>query len=155
MTHRILEVEFLDPRVVALRDQMAVEMAELYGEVRHGAGAEGIDPDSVIVCLLALDGERPVGTASLRHLRDLVEVKRMYVLPRTRGTGLAPRLLREVEQRAAAVTDRVVLHTGERQRAAIALYRRHGYRPIEIYAPYDQVPESVCFAKDLRPVDHS
>ena len=47
------------------------------------------------------------------------------------------------------VAERVVLHTGERQTAAIALYRRSGYRPIEIFAPYDQVPESLCFEKWL------
>ncbi|RYI98891.1 MAG: GNAT family N-acetyltransferase, partial [Actinomycetales bacterium] len=100
-------------------------------------------------CLLVLDGDEPVGTVSLRRLRDLVEIKRMYLLPSTRGTGIAPRLLAEIEARAAEVTDRVVLHTGERQRAAIALYTRSGYEPIEVYPPYDQVPESVCFAKRL------
>ncbi|MET0467900.1 MAG: GNAT family N-acetyltransferase [Aeromicrobium sp.] len=149
MTPRIVEVDFLDPRAVALRTRMAAEMAELYGEVRHGTGAEGIDPDSVLACLLVLDGDEPVGTVSLRRLRDLVEIKRMYLLPSTRGTGLAARLLAEIETRAGEVTDRVVLHTGERQRAAKALYARSGYEPIEVYAPYDTVPESVCFAKRL------
>nr|WP_241733043.1 GNAT family N-acetyltransferase [Aeromicrobium phoceense] len=124
-------------------------MAELYGETRHGTGAEGIDPDSVLACLLVLDGDEPVGTVSLRRLRDLVEIKRMYLLPSTRGTGIAARLLAAIEARAAEITDRVVLHTGERQRAAIALYARSGYEPIEVYPPYDQVPESVCFAKRL------
>ncbi len=74
----------------------------------------------------------------------------MYVLDRTRGTGLAPRLLAAVEERAAEVTGRVVLHTGLRQRAAIALYERSGYLPIEVYPPYDEVPESLCFAKQFR-----
>lgn len=149
MTPEIVEVDFLDPRAAALRSRMAAEMAELYGEARHGTGAEGIDPDSVLTCLLVLDGDEPVGTVSLRRLRDLVEIKRMYLLPSTRGTGIAARLLAEIEARAAEITDRVVLHTGERQRAAIALYARSGYEPIEVYPPYDQVPESVCFAKRL------
>ncbi|SKB05120.1 GNAT family N-acetyltransferase [Aeromicrobium choanae] len=153
MTARIVEVDFLDPRAVALRSRMAEEMAELYGEARHGTGAEGIDPDSVLACLLVLDGDDPVGTVSLRRLRDLVEIKRMYLMPSTRGTGLAARLLAEIEARAGAVTDRVVLHTGERQRAAIALYARSGYEPIEVYPPYDRVPESVCFAKHLDGTD--
>lgn len=149
MTYRIDEVDFGDPRVAALRRQMADEMADLYGRPRHDAGAEDIDPDSVIVCLLALRGETPVGTASVRRLRDLVEIKRMFLLPETRGSGLAAQLLARAEQHAAQVADRVVLHTGERQRAAIALYERSGYVPIDIYPPYDEVPESVCFAKDL------
>ena len=151
MTIRIAEVDFLDPRAVALRTRMSEEMAALYGRPRHSVGAEDIDPESVVVCLLALDGDAPVGTASLRRLRDLLEVKRMFLLPEARGTGLAPRLLAEIERHAAAVAERVVLHTGERQRAAIELYRRSGYEPIDIYPPYDEVPESLCFAKVLRP----
>lgn len=145
----IVDVTFDDPRVVELRQQQAVEMAELYGRPRHDVGAEDVAVDSVVACLLALDGERPVGTVSLRRLRDLVEIKRMYIPPPVRGSGLARRLLADVEQSAALVTDRVVLHTGERQKAAIALYRRSGYTPIEIYEPYDLVPESLCFEKLL------
>lgn len=151
MTYDIVDVGFGDPRAVELRAQMGSEMSDLYGRPRHSAGAEDIDPDSVIACLLVLDGDRPVGTASLRHLRDLVEIKRMFLLPETRGTGTAARLLAEIEARAAEVTDRVVLHTGERQRAAIALYARSGYEPIDVYPPYDEVPESLCFAKSLAP----
>lgn len=151
MTYDIVDVGFGDSRAVELRAQMGSEMSDLYGRPRHSAGAEDIDPDSVIACLLVLDGDRPVGTASLRHLRDLVEIKRMFLLPETRGTGTAARLLAEIEARAAEVTDRVVLHTGERQRAAIALYARSGYEPIDVYPPYDEVPESLCFAKSLAP----
>ncbi|MFO6451620.1 MULTISPECIES: GNAT family N-acetyltransferase [unclassified Aeromicrobium] len=149
MTAEIVEVDFMDPRVFDLRARMGTEMSDLYGRVRHGVSAEEITADSVLACLLALDGDRPVGTVSLRRLRDLVEIKRMFLLPETRGTGLAARLLAAIEDRAREVTDRVVLHTGERQRAAIALYARSGYEPIDIYPPYDQVPESLCFAKRL------
>lgn len=130
---------------------MGDEMADLYGQPRHGAGAEDIDPGTVLVCLLALEGGVAVATVSLRRLRDLVEIKRMYILPSSRGRGLAARLLDAVERRAAVVTDRVVLHTGQRQTAAVSLYERSGYRPIAIYPPYDSVPESLCFAKDLSP----
>lgn len=149
MTVEIVEVGFRDPRAVRLRARMAAEMDELYGRPRHTVGAEDIDPASVIACLLVLDGDDPVGTVSLRRLRDLVEIKRMYLLPEMRGSGLAGRLLTEVEGRAAAVTGTVVLHTGRRQRAAIALYERSGYTPIPIYPPYDEVEESLCFAKRL------
>ena len=149
MSRHFAEVDFLDSRAVGLRAQMSAELDELYGRPRHGAPAEDIDPESVIACLLVLDDDRPVATASVRWLRELVEIKRMFVVPEERGTALAAALLAHVEQCAARVTDRVVLHTGERQRAAIELYRRSGYRPIEVYPPYDQVPESRCFAKRL------
>jgi len=145
----LVEVSFDDPRVVELREQQAAEMADLYGQPRHAAGAEDVDGQSVVACLLALDGDRPVGTVSLRRLRDLVEIKRMFISPDTRGTGLSRQLLAAIEERAAQLTDRVVLHTGERQTAAIALYQRSGYTPIDIFEPYLEVPESLCFEKLL------
>lgn len=146
---RLAEVDFQDRRAVALRASMVAEMNQLYGRPRHAAQAEDIDPATVIVCLLALDAHRPVATATLRRLGDLLEIKRMYIEPASRGSGLAARLLAELEARAATLADRVVLHTGERQRAAIRLYERSGYLPIDVYPPYDAVPESLCFTKRL------
>ena len=43
----------------------------------------------------------------------------------------------------------LILETGIRQTAAIALYEKAGYRRIENYGPYAQVEDSYCFAKDL------
>lgn len=149
MTSVVEPVDFLDPRVVELRRQMSAEMSALYGRPRHTAAAEDIDPASVILTLLATDDGVPVATVSLRRLRDLVEIKRMYLLPAARGTGLASVLLARVEASAAQIGGSVVLHTGLRQVAAIALYRRSGYVPIEVFAPYDRMPESVCFRKEL------
>ncbi|WP_229051796.1 GNAT family N-acetyltransferase [Aeromicrobium sp. Leaf350] len=136
--------------VVRLRADMAAEMAALYGAARHDAAAERLDPDSFLVTLLLTQGDLALGTGALRRLGDDVEAKRMFVPPAGRGRGLGRVLLDELEQRAReAGASRMLLHTGQRQESALALYRRSGYDEVAVFEPYLSVPESVCFAKRL------
>ncbi|RCW45240.1 acetyltransferase (GNAT) family protein [Halopolyspora algeriensis] len=78
------------------------------------------------------------------------ELKRMYVVPRARGLGLARAMLAELERTAArAGRRRVLLETGLRQPEAIGLYRSSGYHEIEKFGVYRCEPDSRCFAKNL------
>ena len=62
------------------------------------------------------------------------EIKRMWVSPDARGMGLGSRLLRHLEELAAALGHRVVrLDTNDSLIEAIGLYRRAGYAEIERY----------------------
>ena len=62
------------------------------------------------------------------------EVKRMWVDAAWRGAGLGSRVLRAIEDLAVdAGAHRMVLDTKRALVAAIAMYERHGYRPIERY----------------------
>ena len=79
------------------------------------------------------------------------ELKRMYVVPRARGRGLARAILAELERTAAeAGRKRVLLETGLRQPEAIALYQSSGYHEIPKFGVYRCEPDSRCFAKMLR-----
>ncbi|MDH6128855.1 GNAT family N-acetyltransferase [Kitasatospora sp. GP82] len=64
------------------------------------------------------------------------EIKRMYVAPPARGQGLGCRILAALEQ---DVLDRgpteILLETGVRNVAALALYTTCGYAPIPAYVP--------------------
>jgi ribosomal protein S18 acetylase RimI-like enzyme len=40
-----------------------------------------------------------------------------------------------------------VIHTGDRQLAALRFYDRHGYTPIGVFPPYEAVTYSRCFEK--------
>jgi putative acetyltransferase len=75
----------------------------------------------------------------------------MYVAPAARGTGLGRRLVDALEAEARALgMRRLVLETGTRQHAAIALYQATGFEPIPLYGEYLRSPEtSVCLGKEL------
>ena len=112
------------------------------GEVADGRGA----------FLVVYQGENPVGCGAVRLLdAETAELKRMYVAPTARGRGLGRRLVAALEAEARALgVRRLVLETGVRQAAALALYRATGFRPIPLYGEYRLSPEtSVCLGKGL------
>lgn len=150
---RLESVGFDHPDAVALRTAMVVEVTQVYGGQRDygsGEGAKGIDPDSVVATVVGYLDDEPVAQGLVRRLGDDLEIKRMYVAPAARGTGAASSLLVELERCCRSEgAPRIVLHTGERQSAAIRTYERHGYTPIPIYPPYVGMPASLCFEKVL------
>ena len=92
---------------------------------------------------------------SARLVRELGEnageLKRMYVVPEFRGRGISHQLLQHLEDEARALgVHRLVLETGARQLAALALYERAGFTRIPLYGEYAGSPEtSVCMSKAL------
>lgn len=152
---RLERVPYEHPDAVALREAMVAEVSALYGSQRDsGSGASaGIRPDSVALTLVGYRGQQPVAHALLRTWGPDLEIKRMYVMPEARGLGAADALIARLEHEARSLgASRLVLHTGERQAAAIRAYERHGFTPIPVYGPYVDLPESLCFAKRLAPV---
>ena len=146
-------VPFEHPDAVALRDEHVAFGNQLYASDPssvHRSGSEGMDPSSVVATVVAYDEDGPVGHACLRELDGELEIKRMYVVPSRRGSGIADELLTAME---AAARDegalRVIIHTGDRQHAALKFYDRHGYTPIPVYPPYEDVTYSLCFEKVL------
>ena len=78
------------------------------------------------------------------------EVKRLFVIPEARGTGVARFLMDELERRAAgAGYERMWLETGIEQPEALGLYAAIGYTTITPYGEYKDTGVSVCLAKDL------
>lgn len=78
------------------------------------------------------------------------EVKRMFVAPQHRGTGVSTAILERLEvfgrERGYA---RLVLETGDRQPDAIRFYTREGYERIANFGYYADSAASLCFAKQL------
>ena len=138
---------------VRLRHAMTAEIRGLYADDPTSQNRDGrldIDPASIVFTAVLRDGDEPIGHIALRRLGDDLEIKRMYVVPERRGGAVADQLLAEVEREARSIgVPRLILHTGDRQSAAVVFYRRHGYSPIDVYPPYEQLAYSLCFEKVL------
>ena len=85
--------------------------------------------------LVAYRDGRAVGCAGLKRIDDQVaEIKRIYVAPDARGTGVARALLSGLEHAAREVGYRLVrLDTGAKQQASVALFSSAGYQPMADY----------------------
>lgn len=84
------------------------------------------------------------------HGNSIAEVKRMWVRPANRRTGVARRILAALERRMhTAGFDAAILETGVNQPEAISLYEAFGYVPIPAYGIYVDNPTSRCYSKKL------
>ena len=101
--------------------------------------------------VLVTDGDQPVASGAFRNLSNgSAEIKRMFVIPSYRGKGISKLVLTELEKWAKedGVTQ-ALLETGRPHHEAIGLYTRSGYKIIENYGPYKDLPNSICMAKPL------
>lgn len=74
-------------------------------------------------------GGRLVGTAGVVPLKpSIFELRKMYLLPETRGKGVGAAFLqRAIAHARAQGATKLVLDTTDRMRDAIAFYERHGF----------------------------
>ncbi len=152
----VLRPESLDAPVVReLIGELDAELDALYPE----PGANHFElptADAFLVAWEPVAGgrERALGCGAVRLIDEGVgELKRMYVRPEARGRRVAGLLLTALETTALGLgCRRLVLETGTRQVAAMALYRRHGYAEIPCWGEYLQSADtSTCLGKALQP----
>ena len=109
------------------------------GDTLDEAGIDFNPPKGAFV--VAHDGDDVVGCGALALLDDTTaEVKRMWIHPSRRGTGLGRRLLQQLEaeaRRAGATV--VVLDTNGALTEAVALYASSGYVAVP---PYNDNPDA-------------
>lgn len=150
-------VAYGQPDALRLIEDVQAEYVQRYGgrddtPLEHAM----FDPPAGSFFVAYVDGEAVASGAWRRSSVEAfgttatAEIKRMYVAPRLRGTGLARRMLAHLEASAAeSGAEALVLETGLRQPEAIALYESSGYTPVAGFGYYRDAPLSRCFAKRL------
>ncbi len=102
--------------------------------------------------LIAYHETKAIACGAIKALTlDIMEVKRMFVLPDYRSQGIASEVLIKLEEWAIELgVSKCRLETGYGQPAAIALYKKNNYAIINNYGQYIGIDNSVCFEKKLR-----
>lgn len=121
----------------ALVAAMVAEMRDLYDGLdleapgMPKAGPAELGPPAGAY-LVGYRGNEPVCGGGLKRLPDgACEIKRMYVVPHARRSGVARALLAALEDAARGLGYRVArLDTGSRQPHAQAFYEASGYRRV-------------------------
>jgi putative acetyltransferase len=151
-TWTVAERPWDDPAGAALRVAQQTELRLRYGPDDHepGPAPSAADVDLFLVATDPVAG-RAVACGALRRLGPAsAEIKRMYVTPAARGSGVATILLRALEE---AARDRgwytLRLETGTAQPEAIRFYEREGYRAIPLFGVYIGSVLSRCYERAL------
>jgi putative acetyltransferase len=146
------------PEVMALLSELDRYLASLYApEANHILDVKQLLGADIDFLVARIDGVA-VGTGAVRRMpgeRDTGgepygEIKRMYLVPPYRGSGIAEQMIDELEQ---TLVDRGVelalLETGRDQHRAVALYRRCGYVERGAFGGYPDNGLSLFMAKVL------
>lgn len=139
------------PQVIALIDALDAYQKPLYpADSHHGIDMAALCAPGVVFAVARDDSGRACGCGAVVLMSGYGELKRMYVLPESRGQGLGVALL-EFLERQAQVHDRPLLRleTGIRQPEALRLYARAGYRERAPFGDYLPDPNSVFMEKAL------
>lgn len=136
---------------VKLVRHLDADLAERDG-ADHAFYAQFNKIDKIRHVVLAYQNDTPVGCGAIKeYAPGIMEVKRMYTSPESRGQGIASRVLGELERWASELAyEKCILETGKKQPEAISLYKKSGYQSIPNYGQYAEVEDSVCFEKVLK-----
>ncbi|RNC84898.1 MAG: GNAT family N-acetyltransferase [Winogradskyella sp.] len=102
--------------------------------------------------VIAYYENKPIGCGAFKEFNEnSVEVKRMYVLPKSRVNGVGKQILNALEIWAKDLGyNSCVLETGKRQIEAVQFYKKCNYTSIPRYGQYQQMENSLCFEKQLK-----
>jgi putative acetyltransferase len=146
----VRELPFAHADSTMLHSAQRAEIASFYG----GDDSDPSEPttaENVTAFVVAYTDGVPAGCGGLRAIEEgALEVKRMYVTPAHRGSGVSTAVLAALEGLARdRGAERLVLETGDRLPAAMRFYEREGFSRIDNFGPYVGVASSVCYSKAL------
>ena len=140
------------PEVMSLIDELDAYQKPLYpAESHHGIDIDALLRPSVVFAVARGGGREAVGCGAVVLNGDWAELKRMYVLPRSRGAGVAQAMLAFLEAQAIERGAGIMrLETGYLQPEALRFYERAGYARRGPFGDYGPDPNSVFMERMLR-----
>lgn len=148
----ILEVPWDNPVGTDLRAAQQAELDARFGTLDHEPGPPPT-ADDMEVFLVAYERAtgQPLGCGGLRRLdRWTVEIKRVYVVPYARRSGVSGAILAALECRASAAGfTEIKAEAGSAQQDGRRFYEHHGYAAVPNFGPYNGVETSYCYAKQV------
>jgi putative acetyltransferase len=153
---QVAPVHTRDPEVIFLLDELTSELAlSGYAESEMFGYSIAQLEQSQVHLVGARAGRQLVGVGGVELQGGGVgELKRFYVLPDHRGAGVADAVITVLIGYAGDHDTQLLrLETGDKQRAAIAFYQRHGFVEIPRFGPYLRSATSVCMERRLNPGD--
>ena len=147
----IREVPWSNPVGADLRAAQQSELDSRFGTTDHEPSPPSAEDTAVFLVAYEKSSGQPLGCGGLRRIDDgAAEIKRIYVLPYARGSGVATAILTALEYRArAAGYDVVTAEAGSAQPDGRRFYEHGGYAVVPNFGPYAAREESVCFAKRI------
>lgn len=147
----IREVPWSNPVGADLRAAQQSELDSRFGSAGHEPSPPTAEDTAVFLVAYEKSSGQPLGCGGLRRLGDTTaEVKRIYVLPYARGSGVATAILTALEYRARAAGYEVITaEAGSAQPDGRRFYQHGGYTVVPNFGAYAELKESVCFAKRL------
>lgn len=107
--------------------------------------------DSMDYVIVAYDGHHAAGCAALRKYSETeIEVKRVFVQEVYRGRHIGGQMLAHLIEHARDMGyQKMLLETGAFLDASVRLYQKYGFRQIDNYGDYKNMPESLCMGREI------
>lgn len=156
LTNHTMHIAFESPRqadAIALIAELDAFQDALYPpESRHQLDLTLVDEQGLLF-VLARDADGvAVGCGALVTGPEYGEIKRVYVRPGQRKSGLASQIMHILEEAARASACLLLkLESGPYQPAALGLYERCGFERCGPFGDYTDDPLSVFMQKRLLP----
>ncbi|MET1064321.1 MAG: GNAT family N-acetyltransferase [Arthrobacter sp.] len=148
----IRQVTWSHPVGADLRAAQQAELDARFGSNDHEAGPPPSEADTAVF-LVAHDkaSGQPVGCGGLRILDgNTAEIKRLYVLPYVRGSGVASSILAALEEHAHSLgLTSITAEAGSAQPDGRHFYEGTGFSHVPNFGPYIGVEHSYCYAKAI------
>ncbi len=147
---KIIRTDSDNPDFIELVKYLDADLAIRDGS-DHSFYAQFNKIDKIRHAIVAYEDNQPIGCGAIKEYSpNIMEVKRMYTSPTSRGKGIASMVLAELEKWAGELFyKKCILETGKKQPEAISLYQKAGYLIIKNYGQYENVENSVCMEKPI------